>query len=219
MQFPPEDFDQWAAGYDAETSRGLGYPFEGYQRLLQCIIKHCDPHPGQRVLDLGCGTGNLSACFFDLDCQVLGIDFSEEMIAIARQKYPAIQFQVQDIRAPLGGHIHPSYDHIVSAYVFHHFPLDEKIRLIQRFVAQHSNPGGKLIIGDLIFADQAARHQTALDYPADWEEEYFWMEEEDLPRLQVAGLQVELERVSFCAGVLSITQIENGYNENPQNHG
>ncbi len=207
MQFPPESFDDWAAGYDAETERAFGYPFEGYQQLLARIVEICRPLDHEHILDLGCGTGSLAARFLTFGCQVTGIDFSEAMIAIARQKHAAVHFQVQDVRAPIGGHVVPRYDHIVSAYVFHHFPIEEKIQLVLRLLRQNLNPGSQLVIGDLVFEDQAARDAAARAYPADWDEEYFWMENEDFATFQASGLQVEMERVSFCAAVMKIEKL------------
>ncbi len=199
-QFPPESFDEWAGDYDAETVQASGYPFEGYKRLLESIVEICCPLSGEKVLDLGCGTGNLAARFLTFGCQVSGIDFSKAMINIARQKFPAVQFQVQDVREP----VVPQYDQIVSAYVFHHFPIEEKIRIIQRLLRQNLNVGGKLVIGDLVFADRAARTEASLKYAQGWDEEYFWMEDDDLPQMHMAGLRVEIERVSFCAAVMKI---------------
>jgi len=203
MQFPPESFDEWAGSYDAETQRASGYPFEGYEDLLKTIVAFCHPQPGESVLDLGCGTGNLSAHFLLFGCQVSGIDFSKAMINIARQKYPAIDFRVQDVRA-VGV---SQYDHIVSAYVFHHFPIKEKVRIIQGLLRQNLKAGGKLVIGDLVFTDQAARTDTGVKYAQDWDEEYFWMEEVDLPQMRAAGLNVKIERVSFCAAVMKIEEV------------
>ena len=207
MQFPPESFDDWAAAYDGETERASGYPFEGYQQLLARIVEICQPQAHEHILDLGCGTGSLAARFLPFGCQVTGIDFSEAMITIARQKHAEVHFQVQDVRAPIAGHVVPRYDHIVSAYVFHHFPIEQKIQLILRLLRQNLKPGGQLVIGDLVFVNQTTRATTAQAYPHDWEEEYFWMEEVDLPALRAAGLKVELERISFCAAVMKIEKL------------
>jgi SAM-dependent methyltransferase len=51
---------------------------------------------GLRVLDAGCGTGYLSKKLRDQGALVIGIDFSERMIAIARRLYPELDFRVED---------------------------------------------------------------------------------------------------------------------------
>ena len=115
MDFPPEIFDQWAADYDQEALKEEGYPFAGYQKLLTGFVRECDPQPGQRVLDLGCGTGNLGSLFSERGCDVWGIDFSPAMIDIAKAKNPADHFLIRDIRLPIPQELPQKYDFIVSA--------------------------------------------------------------------------------------------------------
>lgn len=50
----------------------------------------------ERVLDLGCGTGELSNRISELAKEVIGLDKSQEMIDEARSKFPLIQFYVGD---------------------------------------------------------------------------------------------------------------------------
>jgi trans-aconitate methyltransferase len=47
---------------------------------------------GERILDLGCGTGDLSHEISQLGASVIGMDLSEEMMGRARAKYPDIKF-------------------------------------------------------------------------------------------------------------------------------
>jgi SAM-dependent methyltransferase len=51
---------------------------------------------GRTVLDAGCGTGYLSRKLHDRGARVTGIDFSERMIAIARELSPELDFRVDD---------------------------------------------------------------------------------------------------------------------------
>jgi len=53
---------------------------------------------GERVLDLGCGTGNSSIPFYSRGYTVIGLDRSPEMLAIARNKLPPITFIEADFR-------------------------------------------------------------------------------------------------------------------------
>jgi putative AdoMet-dependent methyltransferase len=202
MDFPPEIFDQWAADYDQEALKEEGYPFAGYQKLLTGFIRECDPQPGQRVLDLGCGTGNLGSLFLERGCEVWGIDFSSAMIDIAKTKQPAGHFLIRDIRLPIPNEIPEKYDFIVSAYTFHHFPIHEKIRLIQTLLQQHLNPEGRLLIGDLVFSDLEDCQKTGKLYPDQWDEEEFWILEKDIVPILKAKLNFSVERISFCTSLL-----------------
>lgn len=58
------------------------------------VIKLLAPETGENILDLGCGTGDLSEIIRKSGAHVLGIDSSEEMIKRAREKYPHIDFKV-----------------------------------------------------------------------------------------------------------------------------
>ena len=83
------------------------------------------------------------------------------------------------------------------------FRFDEKIEIIKRLISENLNPGGRLVIGDLIFKDFEALDQTRSIYRDHWDEEYYWLLDHDLPQIQNAGLQAEVDPVSFCAMVLT----------------
>jgi trans-aconitate methyltransferase len=53
-----------------------------------------DPHPGERVLDLGCGTGDLAEAIARRGATVVGLDASPETVRAARTKYPHLAFAV-----------------------------------------------------------------------------------------------------------------------------
>lgn len=83
--------NQWnAAEYDAKHA----FVYEKAKGLVELLA----PKPGERILDLGCGTGALTAEIAARGTEVLGVDRSEEMIAQARKKFPALQFGVLDAR-------------------------------------------------------------------------------------------------------------------------
>lgn len=69
--------------------------------------KWCGVRPGLRVLDVGCGPGKTTAILHDMvqpRGQVIGIDFSEERIHQAIERYantPGIDFEVCDFTRPL----------------------------------------------------------------------------------------------------------------------
>lgn len=60
------------------------------------LIALLAPRAGERILDLGCGSGQLTAKIAESGAEVIGLDRSEEMIAEARQNYPALKFEVAD---------------------------------------------------------------------------------------------------------------------------
>jgi len=60
------------------------------------LVELLAPKEGERILDLGCGTGDLAKKLDGQGVTVVGIDKSENMIAQAKNKYPTIHFSVKD---------------------------------------------------------------------------------------------------------------------------
>jgi hypothetical protein len=42
----------------------------------------------------------------------------------------------------------------------------------------------------------------ANQYPDSWDDEFYWIMERDLPLMQQAGLVVQFQQISFCAGLI-----------------
>ena len=59
------------------------------------LVDVLKPQPGERILDLGCGTGYLTNIIASSGATVVGIDSSLEMISKAKLQYPELEFKVQ----------------------------------------------------------------------------------------------------------------------------
>jgi len=95
----------------------------------------------KKVLDVGCGTGLFSYMIAKKGAKVLGIDFSEEAIQIAKQKFhhKNLGFIIGDInKIKL-----EKYDIVVSLGTLEH--QDEPLKILQLF-KKHLLPKGKIII-------------------------------------------------------------------------
>ncbi|MEH1876018.1 MAG: class I SAM-dependent methyltransferase [Nostoc sp.] len=60
------------------------------------LLKLLNPKPGESILDIGCGTGQLTEKIAQAGAEVMGIDHAAAMIEKARQNYPHIRFDVAD---------------------------------------------------------------------------------------------------------------------------
>ncbi len=86
-----EGFNAWADGYDRSTARSAAdgsYPFAGYNEILTEICRRVLSCGAKDVLDIGFGTGVLTAMLYEHGCRIYGQDFSESMIALAQEKMP-----------------------------------------------------------------------------------------------------------------------------------
>jgi SAM-dependent methyltransferase len=62
------------------------------------VVSLLAPQPGEQILDIGCGTGHLTAKIAESGARVLGVDVSREMVAAARENYPRLEFLHSDAR-------------------------------------------------------------------------------------------------------------------------
>ncbi|MBA9027739.1 class I SAM-dependent methyltransferase [Peribacillus huizhouensis] len=85
----PSAQDSWNANlYDRKHS----FVTEYGNRLIELLA----PKAGEKILDLGCGTGDLVKKLHDYKVDVVGVDQSKNMVMQAKNKYPTLKFFVQD---------------------------------------------------------------------------------------------------------------------------
>lgn len=143
-------FDNEASFYDETTQ----YLLLDYDIVLDQVVKKIgfSKHDRFKVLDLGCGTGNLIQKIRDSypNATIFALDFSKEMIQIAQNKnignihyIIANMFELNNISLPY-------FDVVISSFVFHNFHSIDEHRSIFSLINDHLAVGGKLIIADLI---------------------------------------------------------------------
>ena len=96
---------------------------------------------GKKVLDVGCGTGELAFLISKKGAKVKGIDYSEEGIDIAKKKYrhSNLSYELVDVSKKISG----KYDVIVSIGTLEH--MDKPYQMLKKF-KNHLNPNGKIVI-------------------------------------------------------------------------
>lgn len=199
-----EGFDLWADGYD--RSVGLSdhdntYPFAGYKQILNEIYNRVLAGKCNAVLDIGFGTGMLTAKLYEQGCRIWGQDFSERMIELAREKMPEAKLYQGDFSKGLVEELKQSrYDAILATYSLHHLTDTQKIRFLKEILPL-LHEGGWLYIGDVAFETRAELEQCRASAGNEWDEDeiYFIVDE-----MKKSFPQMQYERFSFCAGMLSL---------------
>jgi putative AdoMet-dependent methyltransferase len=191
-------FDRWSETYDRDVLDESDL-HEGYDDVLETVVRSADSRPGMRVLDLGIGTGNLARRFLALGCAVWGVDFSPAMLEKARAKLPEVMLVQADLRGEWPSALAGPYDRIVSSYVLHEFSLEHKVALLRHLANGCLAPGVRIVIGDIAFESVQARTDAGADH---WdEEEHYWAADETRAACALAGLRFTYTQVSRYGGV------------------
>lgn len=113
-------------------------------RELMPLLERVDMKGRQaRVLDLGCGTGELAPIFIKAGYSYVGIDIELERIEYARKTYPPGEFHVMDasrLKYPDG-----FFDQILVTGVLHHLS-DGDVRSIIAEMRRVLRPGGRALV-------------------------------------------------------------------------
>ena len=120
------------------------------------LLELLDPKPGERILDLGCGTGHLTAQIAERGAEVIGLDGSASMIAQARQNYPKLKFVLADAKA---FEFDTPFDAVFSNAVLHWIP---EAGLPLDCVARALKPKGRFVL-EMGGKGNVARIVTAID--------------------------------------------------------
>jgi trans-aconitate methyltransferase len=114
--------------------------------LATDLIDLLAPKTGDRILDLGCGTGYLADKIASQGVEVVGIDYAATMIEQARSNYPHLHFAVVDAREL---QYKEEFDAVFSNAVLHWITEPEKVisgihqalKIGGRFVAEFGGKG------------------------------------------------------------------------------
>ena len=141
---------RWAPYYDIFTNI-LTVGQAG--RLRRATIDQALIKPGDSVLDVGCGTGEvtLPAKTRAKHGSVYGIDPAPEMITVARKKAARKGLEIDFRVAVIESLPFPdaSMDVVTSSLMMHHLPEDLKVRGLAE-IYRVLKPGGRLIIADFM---------------------------------------------------------------------
>lgn len=157
------NFDKQAADYD-QNIKMQGYRFnvhQDYEQALSVVREKVQLQSGNVCLDIGVGTGNLGAKFLSESTKVIGVDQSEKMLQMCKEKHPDMETRKGHFLAlPLmDNHV----ESIVSSYALHHLLDDEKI-LACKEMDRVLKEDGQICLVDLMFLNEQHRTKVIAGY-------------------------------------------------------
>ncbi|SHG41334.1 methyltransferase domain-containing protein [Halobaculum gomorrense] len=155
------DADEWDVDRYEESH---GFVHEYGADLLDLL----DPVPGERVLDLGCGTGHLTARIGERGAEAVGVDADQAMLAEARASYPSVEFREADGQSFSVGE---PFDAVFSNAALHWMPDQDGVadsvrgalRPGGRFVAELGGHGNVDRVREALREEAAAAGADATD--------------------------------------------------------
>ena len=115
-----------------------------YQAMIARQVELLAPTTGARALDAGTGSGNLAAALVRRGVDLVGLDFCEPALVLARAKAPGATFQFGDLTKPLAFPA-DTFDLVTCSAVLHVLGRDQQ-RFALGELARVLRPGGRLVV-------------------------------------------------------------------------
>ena len=115
-----------------------------YQELLETICDELEIKPGEKILEAGCGTGNLAIKIKERGGDVIGLDNCKEALEIYKKKDPSAKVVLADLREKLP---FPDnyFDKIACNNTLYVIPKEKQLDVLEELY-RILRPGGKLVI-------------------------------------------------------------------------
>jgi SAM-dependent methyltransferase len=156
------------------------------------LAAFCDMTALGRIADIGCGSGHISRFVADRRSDVLGVDLSPEMVAVARRRHPDLTFEVAsmtDLPYP-----EDVWSGVLAMYSIIHLSAAQRSRAFAEF-ARTLRPGGRLLVAFHVdgpgFAPGAVNQvRTFLGHPVEMDG-YFLEPADVIADLIASGFRVQ----------------------------
>lgn len=144
-----------------ETYDAIAGQFSGTRSYLWDDLAFVEPYveKGMTILDLGCGNGRVYQLAHKKQAEYIGIDQSEGLIALAREKSPEARFMVSEMtELPLES---DSVDLMLAIASFHHLPSTEEREKCLREIHRVLKSDGRAIFLNWNLAGEFVQRKIA----------------------------------------------------------
>lgn len=139
-------FDQFYRDYDSWYHTKIGAFVDTIE--TETAFRLLQPQNGEKILDLGCGTGNFSLKLSKMGCQVTGVDISRNMLNLAREKASRLSSSARFLE--MNGYQlqfeDQSFDSVLSMAAFEFISQPE---IVFKELWRVIKPGGFIVIGTI----------------------------------------------------------------------
>ncbi|MFQ5874326.1 MAG: class I SAM-dependent methyltransferase, partial [Dehalococcoidia bacterium] len=139
------------------------------QRMRFEVLQQVGIRSGDSVLDLGCGFGDFYAFLLERGSQVeyVGYDICPDLVDVARQRFPGIEFEVKDIQEE---GIIRRFDYVVASQVFNNrLEEDDNLEVVKDIIRQSFEASSQAVAIDML--------STYVDYR---EEQLYYFSPEEI---------------------------------------
>ena len=163
-------------------------------RMGEGVVDLLEPRAGERILDLGCGPGQLTDKISQSGAEVVGVDSSASMIGQARQNFPKLRFVLQDAATMTFDN---EFDAVFSNAALH-WMLDPAA--VVKAVANALRPGGRFVAemggkGNIQTIVSAIQRVVLKYHPLPPSHQYYPSVSEYTTILEAHGLEVRLAQL------------------------
>lgn len=192
-------WDRRAASYDDRSTDAASVYWQ--HTATNVVLTRAELHPRDRLLDLGCGTGNVLHTAAPHVAFAKGVDLSPSMVALARAKAPTVQAVVGDLReADVRG-----FAVVTACFALTQLTDAERTALWHRLIEQ-TEKGATVVIGDWLWTVPPDEVEAPGWYDPAWVQPF--SATATMHELEATGaFRVVLEPLHPLVAVLTATRI------------
>ena len=158
----------YADGFDSGAGKILA---DDWVRYFKLIYNKLGIQRNDSIFEVGCGAGAFTYCFYELGHKVGGIDYSEELIKVAKDVMKDMEFKASEA---IDIDTAKKYDFVISNSVFHYFPdLIEYAEVVMKKMLDKCRKGIAILeIPDLALKEESEKERRGALPIGEYENKY-----------------------------------------------